>query len=377
MKNKTIIMTIILMMFTIVGAMCASEIYKLNAGDAISVNVAGNDEYKADYLIPPDGNIMILDVGIIDVRGMTILELSEKVTEALKSQLNDPQVIITLKTIRPQPIYISGYVKTSGVLDYKAGWTLSNAITSAGGILDAAAAPNTKVILFRNNVPILETTASDVFSINQEMNPKLLPGDSISVEAPLKLSIYVLGEVTRPGAYQIPVDEANVLQAISMAGGITEKADTSNISLKRLSGETNTLDMTDQITGIDTETDFPLKTGDIVIVSENKNKFAVIGAVKKPGVFLIKNNQQVKLSDALALAEGMRDKKSGTEKIAILRDDQRIIINYRKYLASGDEKYNPDIYPGDVVFMPEFDRFDFDTIIRAAAGIGGLRYLFD
>jgi polysaccharide export outer membrane protein len=80
--------------------------------------------------------------------------------------------------------------------------------------------------------------------------------------------VYVLGEVNRPGAYQLG-SEISVVKAISLAGGLTPFATKSDIRVvrKTAGGEVDfTVDFGQIESGRDLAADIPLLAGDTVIV---------------------------------------------------------------------------------------------------------------
>lgn len=80
--------------------------------------------------------------------------------------------------------------------------------------------------------------------------------------------IYVLGEVTRPGAYPL-LPGMNVLQAISASGGFTMFANTKKVYvLRKQDGKQVKLPFNykDVINGKNTDQNVPLKAGDQIVV---------------------------------------------------------------------------------------------------------------
>jgi polysaccharide export outer membrane protein len=63
------------------------------------------------------------------------------------------------------------------------------------------------------------------------------PQVSLFIQAYAKRSFTVLGQVQKPGSYEIVGDEAiSLLQAVGMAGGFTRIADPGNITVRRMDG---------------------------------------------------------------------------------------------------------------------------------------------
>lgn len=80
--------------------------------------------------------------------------------------------------------------------------------------------------------------------------------------------IYIVGKVARPGQY-VATDYMDVLQAISLAGGVTAFADTDDIKIIRKTGSEKKVflfDYDDAIDGENLEANIELKAGDTVVV---------------------------------------------------------------------------------------------------------------
>jgi polysaccharide biosynthesis/export protein len=73
-------------------------------------------------------------------------------------------------------------------------------------------------------------------------------------------SIYVFGQVKNPGAYALQQRATTVLQALSLAGGVTDRGSTSRIRIVRIiDGQKKDI----KVTLGDT-----IRAGDTIIVSE-------------------------------------------------------------------------------------------------------------
>jgi polysaccharide export outer membrane protein len=98
------------------------------------------------------------------------------------------------------------------------------------------------------------------------------PQVSLIIQAYAKRTFTVLGQVQKPGLYEIVGDEAiSLLQAVGMAGGYTRIADPGNITVRRTDGGQ------DQIMRLngrrmakgDQSADLVVKAGDVITVGES------------------------------------------------------------------------------------------------------------
>src|SRR5437867_198230 len=115
--------------------------------------------------------------------------------------------------------------------------------------------------------------------------------------------IYVVGEVTQPGAYQIS-SLGTVLTALHAAGGITERANMRQVELQRLGKLVATLDLYDYLLRGDVKSDVRLQTGDVVFVPVHGTRAEVEGAVTRPAVHELKAGETV--TDLVHAAGGFR-----------------------------------------------------------------------
>ncbi len=104
--------------------------------------------------------------------------------------------------------------------------------------------------------------------------------------------VYVVGEVTQPGAYQIS-SLGTVLTALYVAGGVTERANMRLVELRRLGKTIATLDLYDYLLRGDTRSDVRLETGDVVFVGVHGTRVQTTGAVRRPAVYELKPGESL------------------------------------------------------------------------------------
>ncbi|MFZ6861150.1 SLBB domain-containing protein [Undibacterium sp. Ji67W] len=175
------------------------------------------------------------------------------------------------------------------------------------------------------------------------------PKVSVKVAAQVSRSFSVLGEVVRPGRF-ILQGNLSVLDALSLAGGVTPRAD-KNLRILRRSSQDPKADLTEYATvRLDFEdeknnTQFGQKVlaNDVLIVGQQKN-FYVYGEVRRPGVYPMED--ELNVMRVLSIGGGVTDRGSTS----------RIIIHRKS--SNGELKEIPArisdvVLPGDVVFINE------------------------
>ncbi len=98
------------------------------------------------------------------------------------------------------------------------------------------------------------------------------PQVSLTVRAYARKLFTILGQVQRPGSYDMQgTNQITLLQAIGMAGGYTKIADPANITVKRLEadGERVLKFNAKRMARGEDKTSFFIKTGDVITVGES------------------------------------------------------------------------------------------------------------
>jgi protein involved in polysaccharide export with SLBB domain len=127
--------------------------------------------------------------------------------------------------------------------------------------------------------------------------------------------VYVVGEVTQPGAYQIS-SLGTVLTALYAAGGVTERANTRAVEVRRGEAVRVAFDLYDYLLRGDTRHDIRLETGDVVFVPVHGVRAEVAGAVLRPAIYDLKPAET--LADLLAAAGGFRP-DAALRRVAVYR----------------------------------------------------------
>lgn len=213
----------------------------IRAGDAVVVTVATQESLTGKYIVDGDGAITLPLAGRVVADGLTPDRLGDELRRRLSEFLVDPQVRVDLQQARR--VFVFGNVKAPGPLDLSEHMTLLEALTRAGysGVAevlvlrrDDARGPilidDPAASVVRVNLVELEQDAADG---RLDRNVVLAAGDTIYVPDVEASRVYVSGEVRKPGWYGIP-EGTTVLQAISLAGGVTEQGSVGRLRILRM-----------------------------------------------------------------------------------------------------------------------------------------------
>lgn len=127
--------------------------------------------------------------------------------------------------------------------------------------------------------------------------------------------VYVVGEVSQPGTYQISA-LGTVMTALYAAGGPTEKGNTRQIEVRRGGKLVASVDLYDYLLHGNTQNDVRLETGDVVYVPVYNTRVQIVGAVPRPAVYDFLPSQT--LADAIKTAGGFRP-DAALRRVSILR----------------------------------------------------------
>jgi polysaccharide export outer membrane protein len=360
----------------------------LGPEDEVIITVLGHPEYSGDFIVKSDGKISLPFVGEIQASGLTIDQLTAESIRALQTNkdvgLKNPRVAVSVKVARSQRIYVLGDVRSAGVFDLKPGWRITEALAAAGGITDTTqgASQATGYVQFQlsdfvvsllRGGSVRDVQMADVVGGATDKDLQLLPGDVLTVRRYRFLTVYVAGSVQRPGIYQVSARGGDVLKAISLAGGFLPTASTGHVQVTRSTGEHLEVDLSGTIEkGMPPHTPL-VQSGDLVVVPELQSKFAVLGLVKLAGIFPLPDGKDIRISDAIAMAQGY-ESRAKLSRVAFVQFNDghptHKIIDFRRWLRNGDLTMNPLLKPGDVVMVPETDTPNWGEVFSALTDVG-------
>lgn len=357
--------------------------YALGAEDVITVSVLRHPEFSGDFLIPTSGTVQLPAVGEMKLKGMTLLDVQRAVLRKLRDRLQNPEVSVTLKAPRMRRIYVLGDVKAPGVLDLKEGWGISEGLSAAGGLAQNVQSRDCTLTLERATSGEKTQMPLDAVLKGIAKDPiRLQPGDIVRIDSVSTLAVFVTGRVKLPGQVKLREDATGILEAIAQAGGIADGAGLASVRLIHSTGNQEIVDLSGAFqSGLGANS--PLGTypkliaGDVVLVPELLDQFAVLGSVTKPGYYPIPSGRVMTVIDAVAIANGA-DRRGRLSRVGLIRTEggkqtQRV-LNLAHFLQTGDAKDNPKLLPGDLVFVPESGKVDLSVVLN---GVSAAALLFN
>ncbi len=137
----------------------------------------------------------------------------------------------------------------------------------------------------------------------------------LSVANVRAVQVYVVGEVTQPGAYQVSA-LGTVLTALYTAGGVTERANPRNVEVRRAGQTVATFDLYDYLLNGDTREDIRIENGDVVFVGVRNRRVTVTGSVHRAAAYDLAADET--LTQVIAAAGGL-DAEAARTRISIER----------------------------------------------------------
>ncbi len=206
---------------------------QITEGDLLDIVIFDTPDLSGRFRVNLKGDILLPLAGTLHVAGMTLSEITEAVAQRYKDAkiLIDPQVTVFVAEFNRRTITITGEVRAPGVYSITAPRTLTDTLAMAGGLNDSASR-TVSIVHAANPKEIVHVTlnvgAQTPESIEQG-RMEILPGDSIFVAR--SGVIYVVGELVRPGGYQVEHNNRlTLLEAVALAGGLTRNAKASQLA---------------------------------------------------------------------------------------------------------------------------------------------------
>ena len=226
--------------------------YVVGPQDVLSITVFSHEDLTGTFEVEMDGTLTFPLIGQVDAAGLTLRELETTVTAMLADGfLKNPQVDAAVEQYRSQQVFVLGEVRSPGAYPFTGQMTLIEVLARAGSTTPAA---GTEALVVRQLSPgepgaaggsrgdaqegQTEVIRVDLAKLRQgslEKNVMLRAGDTIVVnQADL---VYVFGQVNHPGAYPLQPG-MTVLQALSLAGGVTARGAAGRINvIRKVDGE--------------------------------------------------------------------------------------------------------------------------------------------
>jgi polysaccharide export outer membrane protein len=274
--NKLGILTTLLI--ALAGAASAQQLPLLSTDspigprDVIEVKVLEDATMSGRMTVGDDGNIVVNNVGKVYVSGLTAPQVEAKLKTLLEANfLAKATIAVQVVEFSSKPISVVGAVLRPGRISASGNTTLIQAITQAGGLTTGYG--RELYVLRTGQNGLSEQLAIDIEQLmvsgNPDLNIPLAPNDLVNIPLDTAITIYVMGEVHKPGKALFRRSQTpTLLQAIADAGGQTDRAHSQVIVKRMVNGKEQTLRANYKRIIAGREKDLILQDNDTVVVRE-------------------------------------------------------------------------------------------------------------
>lgn len=246
----------VLTLVAVVAPLSAVD-YEVGAEDVLHVSVTGQPEMTGDFAVDREGMLTFPLLGRIKAAGLSAPDLEKKLATLLgDGYLKRPQVTLVVKEYRSQRVFVAGEVTRPGPFALKGDRTLRALLADIGPFTaeaghqavvirptDSSADPHpielrpeTGGTSYAEQIPDAELYRVNIRGVRSgsaEKNLVLKAGDTVFV--PRASQVFVTGQVSRQGPFRFE-EEMTVLQALALAGGVTDRGSDSRIHIVRIVG---------------------------------------------------------------------------------------------------------------------------------------------
>lgn len=248
--------------------------YVIGPEDLLEINVFELPELKTTTRVLGDGSVSLPLLGVVQAVGLTKTGFEARLRDLLESRfLLDPQVTVTVTEFRSKQVSVIGAVTKPGTFEMIGPRTVLQMLSEAGGLTKEAGAD--LFILRKGESGRVERLHLDLDDLvirgNPELNLALAPGDVINVPIDRPIYVFVDGAVKTPGQVESKSSRPiTLLQAISRAGGLTERANLRGVHVLRRTADGGQQRIPVNLRDIrkGKADDIDLVDGDVIVVPE-------------------------------------------------------------------------------------------------------------
>ncbi|MWQ56984.1 polysaccharide export protein [Glaesserella parasuis] len=236
--------------------------YKIGVGDVLNVTVWDHPELttpagayrsaaESGNQVHANGTIFYPYVGQLNVVGLTVNQVRDKLAKALSAYVTDPQIEVTIASYQSKKAYITGEIKNPGQQFLtNIPLTLLDAVNKAGGLSDNADWHN--VTITRHGKEEKVSLAELIQFGNLTQNRLLSDGDVVHIPRNDANKVFIVGEVSKPQMLKITHYGMTLTEAIAQSGGIDKlSADATGIFVIRGQRDVNKSTVSNEAEKID------------------------------------------------------------------------------------------------------------------------------
>lgn len=223
----------------------ATTDYVVGPQDVLTITSYDQADMSGKFTVETDGTFTYPLIGRVRAGGLTLRGLEGAIKKQLKDDgyFRNPQITVAVDTYKSQKVFVVGEVRSPGTYPLSGNINLVEVLARAGSTLPTASGEAVIVHAGENasgpTMPandddrdLVRVNLRDLENGTFTKNAALRDGDTVFV--PRAQSVYVFGQVKNPGAYSLQQQNTTVLQALSLAGGISDRGSSTRIQIIRV-----------------------------------------------------------------------------------------------------------------------------------------------
>jgi protein involved in polysaccharide export with SLBB domain len=272
---------------------------QIQPGDVLEIQIAGESGMSKSYPVDTTGAVTLEMLGSIPVVGRTPEQVAGALKARLRHYLRHPHVVVTRGAALRMEILLSGELTRPGLVTVGPGVGLLEVVAAAGGLTPDADGSRATLTRRGETQPILVDVAR-LLGGEVTGNLPLRHGDVLRVPKKEKATYQVVGEVRQPGT-RVCEGPVSILDALVVAGGLSERADRNRLLLTR-NGEAKPIEIDlDEVLSGNAGSAPRLQPGDVLQVGA-RMVVGLAGEVRAPGERLLRHGGT--LMEAITAAGG-------------------------------------------------------------------------
>ena len=367
----------------------SSPDYLVTTGDVYTLTYnALNTVVNYTIVVDPTYKVRVSNLGIIDAKGKTFLELKEEVEKIVSS--NYPMSAVQLVLSVPSVFKITVNGEVSSVKEIRVSGLVRVSTVVAGNANNNASLRFVTVEDADGNVNRYDLFMSQRFG-DMSQNPYVRPNDVITLEKAGR-RVSITGSVERLGTYEL-LEGENLRTLINYYGaGFDELADKDNIILSRSLSSVSKSGQLLFLCEKDFNNDIELQNLDVVYVgslSDLNNTMFVQGALVSENAQSIGSTVNPSITQASAFRfedgetyvhfarthRGIFSEMADYSAAYVLRDGKSISIDLYSMVFDPDYDNSLTLEPDDILVVP-FKQY-FVTVMGAVGVPGRYPYIPD
>jgi polysaccharide export outer membrane protein len=229
-------------------------------------SAGGAAEATPGYRVYSSGKVLLPMVGGVQVAGLTVDEVQEKLQEVFRPYIKEPVITVEILEYKSRALYLLGKFNSPGVQYLDRPVSLIQGIALGGGLDESANLRGARLVRQNRIVPV--DIYELIYNNDLRQNVALLSGDTVYVPGNDQQNVFVLGAVAKEGLIPMINGRLSLPQALSVAGIGKSSYDHNLIRIIRshtpTRGELMVVDLGRIMAG--DALPLPLQDGDIVYV---------------------------------------------------------------------------------------------------------------